>query len=88
MRQKQQVLILNDFNVVVFSSNPEVGNSLTYVWHFSDCFLCEYYSTRTGGHHHEQTTGSVTLIDRSLKPSLGCWRDGQRFSLDGLLHSV
>ena len=43
---------------------------------------------RTGGHHHEQTTGNVTLIDRSLKAGLGCWRDGQRFSLDGSQKSV
>ena len=27
MRQKQQVVILNDFNVVVFSRNPEVSNT-------------------------------------------------------------
>ena len=43
---------------------------------------------RTGGHHHEKTTGNVTLIDRSLKAGLGCWRDGERFSLDGSLYSV
>ena len=27
MRHKQQVVILNDFNVVVLSRNPEVGNT-------------------------------------------------------------
>ena len=37
---------------------------------------------------NEQTSGNVTLIDRSLKAGLGCWRDGQRFSLVGSLFSV
>ena len=67
---------------------PPNACSLTYVWHFSDRFLWESYSRRTGGHHHEKTTGNVTLIDRSLKAGLGCWRDGQRFSLGGSLYSV
>ena len=43
---------------------------------------------RTGGHHHELTTGNVTSIDRSVKHDLGCLRDGERFSLDGSLDSV
>ena len=96
MRQKQQVVILNDFNVVVFSRNPEVlwkqapanAFSLTYVWHFSYCFLWEYYSTWIGVHHHELTTGNVTLTDRLLQAGLGCWRDGQCFSLNESLYSV
>ena len=36
----------------------------------------------------KQLVTSVTLIDRSLKAGLGCWRDGQRFSLGGSLYSV
>ena len=83
MRQKEQLVIVNDFNVVVFSRNPKVrwmqppanACSLTYVWHFSDGFLWENYSTRRGGHHHEQTTGNITLRDHSLKLGLGCWGD-------------
>ena len=62
--------------------------SLTYVWHFSDRFLWQYYSTRTGGHHHELTTCNATLIDRPLQAGLGCSRDGQRFSRNGSLYSV
>ena len=61
---------------------PANACSAMYVWHFSDRLLRENYSTRTGGHHHELTTVNVTLVDRSLKPGLGCWRDGQRFLLD------
>ena len=34
------------------------------------------------------TTGNIALIDRSLKAGLGCWRDGQRFSVDRSLYSV
>ena len=73
MRQKQQLVILNDFKVVAFSRNPEVGwtqasanaCSLTYVWHFSDLFLWENCSTRTGDQNN-----SKCHFDRSFSQTL------------------
>ena len=70
---------------VRWTQAPANACSSIYAWHFSDRFLWENYSTSTGGHHHELTTVNVTLVDRSLKHGLVCWRDGQRFSLDGSL---
>ena len=101
MRQKQQVVILNDFHVAVFSRNTEVcrtGSSLDAgagkCLQFNVCMVIFWslfmreLSKEVGSHHHEQTTGNVTFLDRSLKPGLSCWRDGHRFSLNGSLYSV
>ena len=100
IRQKQQVVILKEMYLcspeirkltipeISWTQAPANSCSLTYAWHFSDRFLWENYSTRTGGHHCEQTTGNATLIDRSVKAGLGCSGDRERFSLAGSLYSV